>query len=832
MVSEKKLDLLYYLFSEKFLSENPNINQIIIELENKKKAISLSHYKIRDYFRIKVNPTSEISSYLNVLTEKILHQNCKPETELTDRMDLVSRLISVHNFYSLIYPQEKINPELKKYLDLVENFKFNDEKIEALSVFLEFLKTKKDAIYILKGAAGTGKTTLVRYFLDFYKHLYGTSNFVLMAPTGKAARVLESKTKITCQTIHKHVYEYRTSVEKKTDKFNDDNFFNDSKELQKNYLSDYEIAHADDYEIILNQYLSDKTENLSFAIVDEASMVTDFRSEEELRLEHNKQSKQGKRFHNCTGYHLDDIIAYIRQSNKFVKLIFVGDSYQLPPIQSGHEKFIPALDKNFFKQKYSKFKIFTFQLNQSFRFANEEIYFFSMFLRDKIEKIFSKGKLNIYFNYRPGLLLNEFKVENPDIHFTEYRNLNEMLADVKNDISSGISNIILTWRNDTSNYINNEIRNSLGRKYLIEPNDKLVCTKNNYQTFIMNGEHFTVLKINKVKFKDVINLRLGISQLIPYFNVDIKFDNSGDVVTSTNVVLDMSELYFPTKIKWHKSNRFMSNNHRDIKYLLDKELKSRLKFRFYLSVKKLLSDYFDNVQFGEEEILTKEKIEKLIGVFKIVSKNEIDNLNVDEVIDNTKNEFYSFIIKNIQNDEFYNSIVCRYGYSITCHKSQGSEWQNVYITDINPNDMCWLYTAVTRASKSVSFLDANISIANNLLNFKPFFRLIRNFEGEILNVKKISLLSINEMADFILSCFMDNYKMVLYREVLDYFDISDKIILIETTTEYYYLPSDMMNAHDFESYNKVKSEYDEIKISFSYSKNKSGRTRIVDFSHM
>jgi len=60
----------------------------------------------------------------------------------------------------------------------------------------------------------------------------------------------------------------------------------------------------------------------------------------------------------------------------------------------------------------------------------------------------------------------------------------------------------------------------------------------------------------------------------------------------------------------------------------------------------------------------------------------------------------------LNTDEYLNALRCVYGYTITCHKAQGGEWDEVCI-DIPRNltlnakatDYQWIYTAVTRAKK-------------------------------------------------------------------------------------------------------------------------------------
>lgn len=46
-------------------------------------------------------------------------------------------------------------------------------------------------------------------------------------------------------------------------------------------------------------------------------------------------------------------------------------------------------------------------------------------------------------------------------------------------------------------------------------------------------------------------------------------------------------------------------------------------------------------------------------------------------------------------------IVCNFGYSITAHKAQGSQWDKVYVTSVKPNDYRWGYTAISRAKREV-----------------------------------------------------------------------------------------------------------------------------------
>lgn len=69
-------------------------------------------------------------------------------------------------------------------------------------------------------------------------------------------------------------------------------------------------------------------------------------------------------------------------------------------------------------------------------------------------------------------------------------------------------------------------------------------------------------------------------------------------------------------------------------------------------------------------------------------------------------------MKKMKTDPFYNALHVKYGYAITCHKAQGGEWDNIfldigYITEqhLGSNFYRWLYTAITRASNQLYFVN-------------------------------------------------------------------------------------------------------------------------------
>lgn len=151
----------------------------------------------------------------------------------------------------------------------------------------------KREIILLKGFAGTGKTTLIRSFVKVLFELQLKS--VLLAPTGRAAKVLANIAGKDAFTIHKKIYRQRSSK---------DGFG----------------------KFVLEKNLHSNT----FFIVDEASMISNSSFDNSIF---------------GSGRVLDDLVKYV-YNDKRCKLILIGDTAQLPPV--GLE-ISPALDPSVLK---------------------------------------------------------------------------------------------------------------------------------------------------------------------------------------------------------------------------------------------------------------------------------------------------------------------------------------------------------------------------------------------------------------------------------------------------------------------------------------------------
>lgn len=188
-------------------------------------------------------------------------------------------------FYSLIKQQFPFQPTLKQNIVL-----------QQLSEFIFSKNT--NALYLLKGYAGTGKTTIVGTIVtNLWK---AKKSAVLMAPTGRAAKVISNYSGKEAFTIHKKIY-FPKKEQGGGIKF----------VLQPN-----------------------KHKNTIF-IVDEASMIPDTPGDSKL-------------FEN--GSLLDDLMQYVYSGHQ-CKLLLIGDTAQLPPVKLD---LSPALNENTLSLNYNK----------------------------------------------------------------------------------------------------------------------------------------------------------------------------------------------------------------------------------------------------------------------------------------------------------------------------------------------------------------------------------------------------------------------------------------------------------------------------------------------
>jgi len=198
--------------------------------------------------------------------------------------------------------------------------------------------------FIMKGYAGTGKTTVLGALVKALKHYNYKS--VLLAPTGRAAKVITNYSGRKAFTIHKRIYRKKSALN-----------IDDAFRLADNLAVD------------------------TLFIVDEASMISD--------------ESAG----NMRETLLHDLVSYV-YNTKNCKLMLVGDTAQLPPVGADYS---PALDLGLMKTTFA-LDIFSFELTDVLRQGKDSGILYNVTaMRDIIRqgkvatpRIITKGYKDVY----------------------------------------------------------------------------------------------------------------------------------------------------------------------------------------------------------------------------------------------------------------------------------------------------------------------------------------------------------------------------------------------------------------------------------------------------
>lgn len=456
-----------------------------------------------------------------------------------------------------------------------------NQQSEVAQMLTDFIMSPtQDEVFILRGFAGTGKTSLISALVRTLKQL--ERECVLIAPTGRAAKVLEAYSEHPAYTIHKRIYRQK-SIDK-------DSLF----DLNFNMKS-----------------------NLLF-ICDEASMIA------------NDSYLSGNIY--GTGCLLGDLIHFV-YNGKGCRLILLGDTAQLPPVGEGES---PALQDDTLKG-YG-LDVASYTMTQVVRQAESSgILWNATHLRQLMdtEHIFSLPKIKF----------NGFA----DIINISGNELIERLEECYHNDGED-DTIVITRSNKRAVVYNNGIRNRvLWREELISGGDRIMIAKNNYYwtenqkegpDFLANGSMAVIKRIHNEREM------YGFS----FADIELSLPDYDDFEIECTVLLDTLQAEAPS----------LTNEQQNILY------------------NKVYEDY-DEINIAKEGERPQ---------WKKATKPER--------------------LKAMQKDPYYNALQIKYAYAVTCHKSQGGQWKNVFIDQgfmtedmLGPDYFRWLYTAITRATGTV-----------------------------------------------------------------------------------------------------------------------------------
>ena len=362
------------------------------------------------------------------------------------------------------------------------------ELLEKLSVFVKTDEPR--SLFVLSGYAGTGKTTIISALVNILPAL--KLNSVLLAPTGRAAKILSNYSKKQTLTIHKKIY-------------------------RKKVVGEWKGT----FELTANLHTH------TIFIIDEASMIS------------NSGGLSGAGVFGNVSL-LEDLLNYVYQGIG-CRLIFIGDSAQLPPIGLS---ISPALDKEYLQRNYD-LQISYIELKDIVRQKKESgILNNATSLRGLLK---NKGTL------KPAFSLNEFT----DIVRMSGGELEEALTESYSNYGAE-GTLVICRSNKRANIYNQQIRARIKwQEDEISAGDLMMVVKNNYfwlednskVGFIANGD---IIEIMKVK---------GIKELYGFRFADVTIrlaDYPEEPLLETKILLDtiMSEspaLTQPENKKLHES---------------------------------------------------------------------------------------------------------------------------------------------------------------------------------------------------------------------------------------------------------------------------------------
>ena len=454
------------------------------------------------------------------------------------------------------------------YKDLLKKYPHSptNRQSELFHLLVNFIfDSKNHSIFLLKGYAGTGKTSTISTVVN---NLWRAGKkAVLLAPTGRAAKVISGYSKRQALTIHKKIY-----FPKK----------------QKNGSVDFVLQpnkHTD-----------------TLFIVDEASMIPD-------------KPQNAKLFEN--GSLLDDLISYVYSGHN-CKIIFIGDTAQLPPVKL---TLSPALEADRLEVDYHK-EVTEIELDEVMRQQeNSGILANATVLRLLIQNDAKHFMFDLGY---PDIVR---LIDGYDIQYA-------IISAYNNE---GVEDTAFIVRsNKRANQYNQQIRTKIrGQENEISVGDYVMVVKNNYfwlkdsssAGFIANGDICEVLRIRTIK--ELYGFRFA--------EVEIRMiDYPDQKPFDTVLLLDTLTSESPS-LSYEESNKL------------------------YEAVK-------------EDFVHEKSKYKQLLSIKK---------------------------------NKYFNALQVKFSYAMTCHKSQGGQWKNIFIEQpylpegVNKEYLRWLYTAVTRAQEKL-----------------------------------------------------------------------------------------------------------------------------------
>jgi hypothetical protein len=542
-----------------------------------------------------------------------------------------------------------------------------EEQEKVYDELINFLKNDKEHEISLLSSAGTGKSTLISYFINNIIKNKLCKRISINCPTHKSLAIVKSKlfetsltstisSNIEIMTIHR-LLNYQQYIDSNGETF---------------YAKGKAEPNFSIYDLI---------------IVDECSMLSN--------------------------QIIDDIETEMKKpKNAKLKIIFTGDSAQLPPVNQ-------SISKIFNK------KIKTLTLEKIIRTNSQNIMELSNAHRKWIASNEDKDIPDL-LKYKDIPDLSKYKDKNIIMYpqqllekwldkFVDYLKSQSDKTDIViNSMNNMNNNIILTWTNKKCNKYNDYVRHKMFNKKEL---DKYEIG----EILIFNDFH----RILEVLSVEIEGEKKEDTKIISFYTSEqIKLYSIKQDKFQFERIKNLKSLDLPENIsdKFIKTitliNKVLINTNLDIYYMEVQKI-SELKNENVPVYKILCIHNKSEIEYNK----LKEYFEEQMIKLKNFCYKMIEELETPKNMDNSsfnmiKSDYLSIIEKKINRiwKDWQGNVIDRfaqlnYGYSITVHKSQGSTFKNVFIDirDIFSNynqseKLKCLYTAITRSSHSLELL--------------------------------------------------------------------------------------------------------------------------------
>ena len=324
----------------------------------------------------------------------------------------------------------------------------NAQQELALNALINFTSSDtNNEAFILSGSAGTGKTTLLKEYTRFLESI--DFNYQLLTPTGRAAKVLSRKTERAARTLHSFLYR---------------------------------VIEKEHGGITKMEFIPRKlTPTIkTIIIIDESSMISNLPEDNDL-------------FHSTNSI-LYELIALFKSCPLGSKLVFVGDIYQLPPI---NENVSLSLDGERLRNTYQISSI-SFELTEIVRQENGS-----------------------YILTNATLLRNLMKQKKDSIPMLKYKNMYRIDLAVNNycnlfDQNDSSKTIFIGWKNATIDKLNKVIRNQIHNNpgVILTNEEQIILCRTIYkQAYISSGEIGKVILFDPESIETIADTRFAESTL-------------------------------------------------------------------------------------------------------------------------------------------------------------------------------------------------------------------------------------------------------------------------------------------------------------------------------